>query len=847
MAFTNDWREQVRELNKRASMTATSDLDIEKAFSDQASGFVENKVGDLMKDEYRIGFEVVKKNEDNTRMVGVFAFKIDTDLVFAPVFFLNGEIKGPLLYRTSNRMFVPATKEWAAYLIEATERKDGKPRTRTAIGESAPLVQMKRLTFNPSTGFGKVASTDCEPGNSLDVVIRKVTDTDGLSEGVYEITKVLDTKPGEQPKLSTGDYAIKMASCEDCTIHFFSDGKDLGYLTKRASESLDHEETARVPFIDGSLIIPGRLAGTIKKAFTVEQPATDWDHIIEKVASQKLQPKLIPGFISDLGAAGKTVAEQIVKAASSDFEFANMLAALYPDPTEIIPDFTQEKKASATSDLQVIYDCDLLEKSASVSQKYFADGFYIKDTRPEETLSVVYENNPSQLHDVSEPGVYSILQTDGSFLDDVLVLREVSKYIPDNRILVAVRPSIVEEPDWNTDAKAFSVLIKDNKIAETHKPVVGIRTKEIKYFDGFTTTLSENNFYVIVLDGNFSVFIYIEKINSIDGVSYVEANVSKHNPYYGIQQHLVINKDLDKSSPDKYVYGSDAKFVRIEKKKTDREATVPNDLDVSKLTGSVDSWIFSTFHMPKVKVEQDPVEKKAYIFSAFNETGSPMNRFESLVKLARDLSIPAEKAYEIMDRVDTKGSAEFYITKVATRLKLIDRPIFDDEFDSEFGVPMQPTRAYALRVAGHQNMEPASAIGDMMNPTTATGLPNLTVATTAPEDLRSLADTYHLPNVFEHGLIGTLANTFNAVVMLDKYVPKIEEAVDVLGRTKFLIHWCPSDFEKQYGTDDMANMEAEVDANFEALGSLLLKLLKKADKQKRVEVSLTQDEQNNIN
>ena len=84
--ISSDWR-------KQASMTAANDLDIEKAFSDQASGFVENKVGDLMKDEYRIGFEIVKKNDSNTRMVGVFAFRVDKDLIFAPVFFINGEIK----------------------------------------------------------------------------------------------------------------------------------------------------------------------------------------------------------------------------------------------------------------------------------------------------------------------------------------------------------------------------------------------------------------------------------------------------------------------------------------------------------------------------------------------------------------------------------------------------------------------------------------------------------------------------------------------------------------------------------------------------------------------------------
>ena len=76
----NSWKDEVRQLfesrlEKSAAMTATNDDDIEKAFADQASGFIENKLGALMKDDNRIGFEIVKKNDDNTRMVGVFAFK----------------------------------------------------------------------------------------------------------------------------------------------------------------------------------------------------------------------------------------------------------------------------------------------------------------------------------------------------------------------------------------------------------------------------------------------------------------------------------------------------------------------------------------------------------------------------------------------------------------------------------------------------------------------------------------------------------------------------------------------------------------------------------------------------
>lgn len=139
-----DWREKV------ASMTEADDQDIEKAFSDMASGFVTNRVGDLMKDEHRIGFEIVKKNDDNTRMLGIFAFKVDKDLIFAPVFFLSGEIKGPLLYRCDNKRFVPANKDWAAYLIEHMDDKMGRPIAKSKSRQSESRVQMDRILEHPT-------------------------------------------------------------------------------------------------------------------------------------------------------------------------------------------------------------------------------------------------------------------------------------------------------------------------------------------------------------------------------------------------------------------------------------------------------------------------------------------------------------------------------------------------------------------------------------------------------------------------------------------------------------------------------------------------------------------------
>lgn len=837
-------------------MTAANDLDIEKAFSDQASGFVENKVGDLMKDEYRIGFEIVKKNDSNTRMVGVFAFRVDKDLIFAPVFFINGEIKGPLLYRSANKMFVPADKEWAAYLIESIERRDGKSRSKTSLNESAPLVQMQRLAFNPARGMGKAASSDTCCGSECTCVcceVKPVTTASDKIRGVYEIQKSLDTKPGQQPKLSNGCSILKMASADDGTIRISLNNEEVGCLTKSAAEAIQNGSPVTVKADGLEVHVNADNAVMLKKAFFTNIPdnSAQWDMMLDAVEKQASSSAgLLKSFLHEPG-IGKVASEAILEAAS-DYKFADALAGLYPNPADLFPSSYEEKQASTEEGgLEIHYATDELEKSASVSMKYFADGFYIKDTRPAETMSVVYEEAPGNVTAPDTPGVYSLLTSDGEFLDNVIVA-------PISDIVVGEDDDILY-PSWRCSGSDWDrevpdkVAIKDGKILKFNKNVYGIYTGEIKDSDALRNNVESRNVYFAYVGDKFVGPIAVLNTKTIDGVTRAEVTTARYwNRDMYIHDHdtkdIIINRDLEKSDLVNGVFGADAKFVRVSGKFGSELSSWSKgghyNFDPIEGVGShstLNNWLFSKFHATKVNVERSVnQEKKAYIISdAWGNKSERMSRLETLVKMARDMGISANTSYVLLDNADTLGKTEFYLQpteKVASRLTLVDRPIFDEDFDSEFGITMQPTKKYKLRVQGEQEMSPASAIGDMLNPTTATGLPDLTVATTSPEDLRALADTYNLPHVFEHGIIGTLADTFNAMSMLDKYIPKLEEGVDALGRTKFLIHWCPDDFERAYGRDDMASLEAEVDTNFEELGALLLKLIRKSEKSKKADI-----------
>lgn len=873
-----DWR-------KQASMTATNDLDVEKAFSDMASGFVENKLGDLMKDEYRIGFEIVKKNDDNTKMVGIFAFKVDKELFFAPVFFLNGEIKGPLLYRCDTKTFIPATKDWAAYLIAAGDTKDGVGRDRSALSESAPLVQMQKLTFKPnSMNKSSAAEEKCCCKCCGEKECKCTTIKPGIKApditGVYPVEKDFNTKPGQQPKLSTGDSVLKMASSEvDGMIHLLL-GDVEGVLSKKDADAIKQASygpiTITVADDTTFTLYPNNLE-LVKKAFfeNVQNNAAEWADNMFDIIEKQAAEKPLAEFLRERD-FGKVASEAILKVASSDKKFARLLVERYSNPEDLIPvqfEETVVKSASNEGTLSICYNLNTIEKSAAASKRFFEEGFYVKDTRPMESLSVVVEDSPDTISAVGESGTYSLLRDDGTFEDNVFVAPYSDVVINDqrhddsyesDRVLSSVKYT------KRTITPAF-VAIKDGKVL-CSKNLVGIPTGASKKSPVLKDKPEEHKTYLIYLDGKVFGPVAANKVNTVDGVSYCEISRDSYpsrkldtrvwvRPTTHETVKVTINPDLARSEFKQGILGRDAKFIELNAERGSHPDSVSNydlwkdggTLYLKQLEGlgssrTVDNWIYKKFDAPKVTLMskfKGNIKEAAYKFDNGETVSAPMNRVVALVKLARDMEIPAEKAYEIIDAADKNKQTSFYLSmqKTASRLRLAEQPIFDEDFDSEFGIPVKPTQEFHLKVHGDQIFERPSARGDMLNPTSVTGLPNLTVVTTAPEDLRSLADTYNLANVFEHAAVGTLANTFNALSLIDKYIPKIEECVDALGRIKFLMFWRPSDFEQAYGEDDMNNMEAEVDSNFESIGALLLKLLKKADKQKKKQVDFSSDAQ----
>ena len=149
---------------------------VQKSFMDQSYGVVANKAKILFQDPFRLGFEIVNRNEKATKMVGIFAFRVNKKLLYAPTFFVNGEIKAAdMLYRADVKRFVPLTEDWCAYLVRGVEEISGAPvdknRRRQADAYMDRLAYPQRVKYASDQSFD-----DAEMEAARDAFVKAAND-----------------------------------------------------------------------------------------------------------------------------------------------------------------------------------------------------------------------------------------------------------------------------------------------------------------------------------------------------------------------------------------------------------------------------------------------------------------------------------------------------------------------------------------------------------------------------------------------------------------------------------------------------------------------------------------------
>jgi hypothetical protein len=145
--------------NTALSKTAADDQ-IEGAFFQLAYQRLQDTLKNLI--PFLVGFEIVKKNEDNTKALGVFGFRSESgQVLFVPAFFVNGKVKPlDLLYSKNNEQFYPLNEDFAEMFIKEDLLGLGEDsrENRSDIMRDATQGDYRQMSVPPRTGRYAIAS-----------------------------------------------------------------------------------------------------------------------------------------------------------------------------------------------------------------------------------------------------------------------------------------------------------------------------------------------------------------------------------------------------------------------------------------------------------------------------------------------------------------------------------------------------------------------------------------------------------------------------------------------------------------------------------------------------------------
>jgi len=135
-----------------------ADISFEQRFGQLVDAELNEKLPSLV--EYRVGFQIIDKADDDTKAVGVYAFVMNNTWIYIPVFFIDGKLEGfELMYIKQKDIFVPAMDNWIAAINEQGVQVLGTAITPAdEVNQSIGASPENTNTFVSTGSMSKVAS-----------------------------------------------------------------------------------------------------------------------------------------------------------------------------------------------------------------------------------------------------------------------------------------------------------------------------------------------------------------------------------------------------------------------------------------------------------------------------------------------------------------------------------------------------------------------------------------------------------------------------------------------------------------------------------------------------------------
>lgn len=846
--MTTNWITEAK--NKLAASAPQDDKAITEAFAQQAYTAIGNRDRDIMRDPYMLGFEIVSKNEENTRLVGVFAFRVSGEILLAPVFYLNGQIKGQdLLYRKGVNRFVPNTDKWVAYLLSRGEDTEGRPVDRKALDARIHLDLRQMAGSRMPKSAGEECCDACKKGE-------KCTCKDP-SANFDPDTTVITNLP------------------DDATAEEKKQWEERGFIRR---------ENTKLASIRG-------LWKEAMDAWQIVEPTHLFAQVVIEQGMQKEAAALaerLPEFAEMLELAGS-----LEKAAQAT---AEPEAEKKPN-SELKPSDEQEIQISETKPFDEAASVPAAKEAAltlhlepgvgwseAELESFYKQGFALRDPRDMKYLADAYvESDMSKsITTLMEPGEQTVVDVDGN---KARVLW-APIFDPDADKYPACGSEAVGSAYRNDRSLGaeYGMLFLDGKdkgsylrfgsaTPNTEIPVFQDGDTFEKDSDKITDTANTQlkgeepkagKTYVVWLPAMQHMMrpMAIRSIKKSEGITRINNGIG----YSSSGPSLVINDKLEVSDPSALrnhgmdapvVLGTDAVFIPVEagiEYTSGRPSTAENISWINPTTPA--SFLPVTVGRLNDALLKTKTASVTLIPVGHGRTDLVVNgrrRAEDLslpylaFKLAAALRLPADQAIEFATQAHAGEKVAFNLITPAQKLKLasayFERHIAPDvefqdfDYDQDLNVPIHnPDQNQALvQLIRQQQVSPQRRYLDAMGNDGPRNKPfshipdEIIMQMANPmQEMTQIGEQLGLKSLLDHGAVGSLTKVFDAGPFIQQYVEKLESSLDYLARLLFMLFWKPKDFADAFGTDDLPNLENKLNGVFLAYGDLVLELRQSA-------------------
>lgn len=811
-------------ISKSANLGGSGgETEFEQAFSSLAYAYLRDKAPRLL--DYMVGFQLVERNDDNTKAMGVFGFNVDKQWLYAPVFFLNGDLKGhELLYVKGNDSFVPMKENWVNYIMSRKPHVLGEGEARNLSDLGGIYPDIRSLSIPPSVGGGK-----------------RATDEAWVKE-VLPMLAAFKTKKASSLFRGVKDKEISQASVVDApsaaALAKQAQNLDLNEVMPTSLELMKvaHSISEHYPTIKQSMqkFYGVDCFSRWAKAHRdqVEKGALD---VTEKKASAEAKPYM-PGsmLIPTDRPAGPVDHEKSGKLRMYVYEHVTVSAA---------PELTEDER-----------------------EKLLKDTVLIKDHRKGEEVSRAYnEQVEAQLTNPSETALYRVLVKPGEFKKMLIAMHGAT-----NRGREPMATVVRLEDNGGGEDKAWLNTHPTNVFADQ----VSEREEWQDWFNGSdcceASDLEEGGEYLAISEtGSASAPFHIQSDYGegryrVDFRCHIDWNETRpatmprlENAYsstgsepstYGAM--LYVDKEGKKGTKIKAIAGElrvpgDFKFVKL----SSPQKPEPGEIMPCSSYGSRSDM--PPINLGKIDDIQLLFHEKTSALKVYNNgtdvyftTAEGTNRMSekaAFLHLIGGFGLREKVAREILEHSQQKTQVRYRVSfapgyslekSAAPNLSMLaggpSVPMLEDFGDERSVENYGPNTSVPTQMGGEQAVRIDSMSADSTDPSVYDPFQNYQA-----EDLQTSiqiaqrAGQEGQKEVFDTTMVAGMLKSVRQDSIIERYLGSLVEALDSLGRLLMNFYWHQEEFEDRYGKSDLPELEDSIRNAFESLGDITLFLKEK--------------------